>query len=31
MWSITALCSCSGLNMMIPASASTFTLCPGGQ
>lgn len=31
MCSITMLCSCWGLNMMSSASASTFTLCPGGQ
>jgi hypothetical protein len=28
---ITWLCSCCGLNMTISASASTFTLWPGGQ
>src|SRR5690606_35967856 len=31
MWSMTWLCSCWGLNMMISASASTFTMCPAGQ
>ena len=31
MWSMTWLCSCCGLNMTISASASTCTLCPGGQ
>ena len=31
MWSMTRLCSCWGLNMMISASSSTLTLWPGGQ
>ena len=31
MWSITMLCSRSGLNITISASASTRTLCPAGQ
>ena len=31
MWSMTWLCSCSGLNMMMLASQSTRTLWPGGQ
>ena len=31
MCSMTWVCSCCGLNMTISASASTFTLCPGGQ
>ena len=31
MCSMTWLCSCWGLNMTISASASTFTLWPGGQ
>ena len=31
MWLMTCVCSRWGLNMMISASASTFTLCPGGQ
>jgi len=30
-WLTTLVCSRSGLNMMISASSSTFTLCPGGQ
>ena len=30
-WSMTQVCSCWGLNMMRSASASTRTLCPGGQ